>query len=326
MEYVQLGKSDLKVSRIGIGTWQWGTVSWGWGKDYGEREVKEAFEKAIEVGINFFDTAEVYGNGKSEDILGRIIQEKRDDLVIATKVSPWHLTYDEVIKAARRSLNRLNTKYIDLYQVHFPNPLIPIRTTMKAMQKLIDDGLIRYAGVSNFSPKRLRKAQETLPDSSLIADQVEYSLVRRKPERGLVEYAGRTGISIIAYSPLGKGVLSGKYDPKTRPRDLVRSSSFLFTPTNIRRLYPLIELLRKIAVSRGKTPSQVAINWLLRHEFVVPIPGAKSAGQVEENAGSVDWRLTDQELEALDACFSKIELDHLRSLFWIGVGTLRGLI
>lgn len=326
MEHVRLGNSELKVSRIGIGTWQWGTVNWGWGKDYGERDVIGAFEKAIELGMNFFDTAEIYGNGRSEEILGRVIQGRREELVIATKVSPWHLTYNEVMKAARRSLTRLNTKYIDLYQVHFPNPLIPIESTMKALRKLMNDGLIRYAGVSNFSLSRLKRAQEALSDASLISDQVEYSIVRRKPESGLTEYAQKAGISIIAYSPLGKGVLSGKYDPKTRPRDLVRSSSFLFTPTNIRRLHPLIELVRKIAFNRGKTPSQVAINWLLRHDFVVPIPGVKSARQVEENANAVGWRLTDKELQAINECLSNIELDHLRSLFWIGVTSLRRLV
>ncbi len=162
MEYRELGKSGIKISAVGLGTWQWGSREWGWNHLYKKSDVVAAFQKAIELGVNFIDTAEIYGRGKSEEILGEAVQGHRDDVVIATKVWPLNLSYGRLLKAAERSLRRLGVDVIDLYQVHWPNQLVPMRSTMKAMKKLVQDGRVRAVGVSNFNLKRLKAAQEAL--------------------------------------------------------------------------------------------------------------------------------------------------------------------
>lgn len=299
MRYVQLGRSGLKVSRIGLGAWQVGSSEWGWNKDYGEKDIVEAIMRAHELGVNFIDTAEIYGGGLSEVIVGRAVKEFRDEVVIATKVWVTHLTYDGVIKACERSLSRLGTDVIDLYQVHWPNPLIPLSSTMRAMERLVELGKVRAIGVSNFSVTRLRKAQECLRREEIVTNQVKYNLVERGIERGLLPYCEREKITIIAYSPLAQGFLTAKYSSSNAPRDLVRRINPLFDPLVLRRAEPLFKLLIDIAERWGASPGQVALAWLLKRPGVVAIPGVKNPQQVESNVAADRIELSEDEWEAL---------------------------
>ena len=300
VEYSYLGRSGLKIPLIGLGAWQFGSREWGWGREFSKEQALATLQRAFDLGMNLVDTAELYGGGLSEKIVGEAIKDRRDQVVVATKVSPWHLLPRSIRKAADRSLRRLGISEIDLYQIHFPNPLIPLGATMRAMERLIDEGKVRHLGVSNFGAQRLQRAQESLARHEVVSDQVHYSLLRRGPEKHLVPYAQKEHVTILAYSPLAQGILTGKYGPDRPVPGGVRAFNLYFSPQNRRRLSPLIETLRLLAEKQGKTPAQVALNWLLRQPQVVAIPGAKSPSQVQENAGSVGWRLTADDLDSIE--------------------------
>lgn len=313
MEYVELGKSGFRISVIGLGTWQIGTKLWGWGKDYNESDAMATIHRAIELGINLIDTAEVYGGGKSEEVIGRAIADRREEVFLATKVWVSNLSYDRVIKAAERSLRRLGVDVIDLYQVHWPNPFVPIEQTMRGMERLVKEGKVRCIGVSNFSVNQLKRAQGVLSSEEIVSNQVEYNLLNRKIERDLLPYARREKITIIAYSPLAKGILTGKYAPGNIPKDLLRKVDILFSPENLKRASRILEILRSIAERRGKHVSQVALNWLIKEPVVVAIPGAKRPTHVEMNVGAVGWRLTDDEVREIDEISSSFKPERVKS-------------
>lgn len=310
MEFKELGKSGIKISAIGLGTWQWGSREWGWGRLYGKRDVLEAFRKAREVGINFIDTAEMYGRGRSEKLIRDAIQDCRADVVIATKVSPWNLSYGGVMRAANRSLQTLGVDVIDLYQVHWPNPLIPIHNTMKAMKKLVQDGKVRCVGVSNFNLKKLKAAQEALAPVELASNQVKYNLLDRNIETELLPYAQKERVTIIAYSPLAQGLLTGKYTANSKPGSFVQKTNVRFSKANLNRLAPLFQALLEVAQTHHKTSSQVALNWLISKQNVVAIPGAKTPESVTDNAGAADWRLDDAEVARLKSLASETNFDQ----------------
>ena len=291
MKYVQFG--DRQVSAIGLGTWQFGSMGWGWGRDLDVEEAKRIVRRAVELGITFFDTAEIYGRGRSEEILGEAVREHREEVFIATKVFPHHLTRGGVVRAAQRSLRRLGTDTIDLYQVHFPNPLIPLSQTMGGMRELVNEGLVRQVGVSNFGRGRWQRAERAL-GGAVISNQVHYHLLKWKPMDTLLPYAREQGRVVIAYSPLAQGALAGRYGPGEAPGG-VRARNVLFTPRNLRRLEPFIEVLRSVAGAHGATPAQIALAWLIHDPQVIAIPGAKSVEQVEENAAAADIALSDAE-------------------------------
>jgi len=311
LEYRELGKSGIKISAVGLGTWQWGSREWGWGRTYGKRDVIDALHKATELGINFIDTAEIYGQGKSEKIVGEAIRDRREDVVIATKVWPLNLSYGRVLKAAERSLQRLRIDVIDLYQVHWSNPLVPIRKTMKAMKKLVQDGKVRTVGVSNFNLKKFKTAQEALAPLELVSNQVRYNLLDRGIERELLPYANAEKITIIAYSPLAQGLLSGKYTPNTRPNSFIQMVNPGFSSRNLTRLTQTNRTLSEIAKTHGKTPSQVALNWLNRKGNVVAIPGVKRTEHAVDDAGAVDWALDGIEIETLEQAAADIRFDRI---------------
>lgn len=313
---VELGRSGERVSAIGIGLWQWGSSSWGWNRDYRKTDVFDAFDRALELGIDFFDTAEIYGGGRSESLLGEALRGRREEVFIATKVLPWRVTDGAVEKAADRSLRRLNVDAIDLYQLHFPSPLVPIGRVIRAMEKLVAKGKVRYLGVSNVGAGALRRAREALASEDIVSDQVHYNLIRRNPERRLLKYAVEDGVTLIAYSPLEQGLLTGKYAPDLVPRDLVRSVNFRFSPGNLRRAEPAMEVLRRVAASRGGTPAQAALNWLVQSGPTLPIPGAKSVSHVEDAAAALDWRLTEAEWMELDEAFRSVKVSRWRGLPW----------
>lgn len=311
VEYRSLGKSGIRVSAVGIGTWQWGSKIWGYSKTYDENDLTEAFSKALEIGLNFFDTAEIYGNGKSEEILGRCLKNvKREDVVIATKFSPTRITENGIRKALENSLKRLGTSYVDLYQVHWPNPLIPIPKTMKILERLWSEGKILSIGVSNFNLKELMKSRESLSKTDIVSNQVEYNMLKRNIEKSMIEYCSREKITIIAYSPLAQGALTGKYTRLNKPSDLVRKSNPYFTSKRLESIELLLEALREIADRRGKTITQIVLNWILRWENAVPIPGVKRGKHVLDIAGSMDFRLNDVELKVIEEKLHEIKLSN----------------
>ncbi len=314
MEFRELGKSGIKISTIGLGTWQWGGREWGWNRLYGKKEVLGAFEKALEVGVNFIDTAEAYGRGKSEELVGEAIKGHREDVVIATKVWPWNLSRGRLLRAADRSLRRLGVDVIDLYQVHWPNPVISIRSTMKAMKKLVQDGKVRCVGLSNFNLNRTKAAQEALAPLELASNQMKYNVIDRNVEEQLLPYLQAEKVTLIAYSPLAQGLLTGKYTPQIKPTTLVQRINSRFSPRNLIRLSETLQVLSDISQAHGKTSSQAALNWLIRRQNVVAIPGVKRPENVADIAGAADWRLTDAEAARLEAVASENRFDRLSGL------------
>lgn len=314
MEFKELGKSGIKISAIGLGTWQWGSREWGWGRNYGKKEVIEAFQKALEVGINFIDTAEIYGWGKSEQLIGEAIKGYRDDVVIATKVWPWNLTAGRLIRATDRSAHRLGVDVIDLYQIHWPNPLLPIGNTMRTMKKLVRLGKVRSVGVSNFNLTKTKAAQKALSPLALASNQVKYNLLDRKIEADLLPYTQNSNVTIIAYSPLAHSLLTSRYPPKAKPTSLVQAANPRFSPRNLIKMTSMQELLSSIANAHNKTPSQVALNWLISKPNVVAIPGSKRTEHVADSAGAVNWRLTESDVEMLEVAASEIKFDRLSGI------------
>ncbi len=313
MEFRYLGTSDIKVSAVGLGTWQF-SDSWGV-KEYDM--AKSIVERAIEVGINFFDTAAVYGRGLSEQFLGRALKELgvREDVVVATKLPGEFLSRHDVLKGTKRCLERLGTSYIDLMQVHWP-PLwnnFPTCEYMRALEELVHQGVIRYIGLSDFPVELMDSAWSCLSTEDIVSDQVRYNLVERDAEKEIIPYAEAYGLSVIAWSPLAKGALTGKYTPDNLPEfEDVRRGSALFHPENFRQIYGVVEVLREIGEKHGKTPSQVALNWLLRtSEAVIVIPGAKTPEQVEENAGAVGWSMTFDEWLRLEETSGRVLISRV---------------
>jgi len=310
MDYIALGRGGPKVSAIGIGMWQAGGKAWG--SDVRDADCRKAMERAVELGINLVDTAEAYGDGHSETVMSRAIKNVgRDNVFIATKVGGWHLRPDDVRKACAASLKRLGVREIDLYQVHWPDPWsqVPLRETMKALEALHNAGKIRHIGVSNFAVRDMREARSALSRTDISSNQVRYNMLQREVEKEVLPYCSREGIAILAWSPIGKGVLSGKYHNGRRPKDRVRSDEDLFKPANVRASAPLVRELRRIGKIHGKTPAQVALAWLRRHRHVVPIPGGKRPAQAAENAGAAGWSLSSRELRGLDAILRRTRLD-----------------
>jgi len=306
---VELGKSGLRVSRIGLGVWQ-ASDEWR-GQD---PKIIAAIKRSWELGVNLLDTAEIYGYGHSEGVVGRALKSfGRDNFVVATKVYSAHLRYDELQRACAYSLRRLGVSEIDLYQIHWPDPWeqIPLKETMRAMEKLYAEGKIRAIGVSNFAVRDLEEARKCLSRSDIVSDQLQYSLVRREIEEEVVPYCKREGIRIIAWSPLAQGALSGKYSSQKIPRRDVRKTNPIFEPKNLARMKRLLLTMSKIASRSGCTMSQVALAWLMKDPDVVPIPGAKNAEQAEENAGAVEVELSAEDLESLDRESRKVDIDYL---------------
>ena len=300
---VQLGKSDVWIPPMGTGCWQWGDrFFWGFGRGYSDNEVKESFDISLLSGINFFDTAEVYGNGTSERLLGTFAAQAGQKLVIATKFMPypWRLLSNSLPHALERSLKRLQMPKIDLYQIHIPMPPMPVQYWVKELVGVVHRGLCSAVGVSNYNASQTRRAAAVLAAESipLASNQVEYSLLDRSIERnGTLDVCQELGVSVIAYSPLAKGVLTGKYTPENVPPG-VRGRQY--NPAFLRRVQPLIRLMRDIGHAHdGKSPAQVSLNWLIC-KGVIPIPGAKNARQAKENVGALGWRLAESEVQGLD--------------------------
>jgi aryl-alcohol dehydrogenase-like predicted oxidoreductase len=302
---------DFKVSRVGLGTAQIGSTIWSWGKGYNKKSIMEAYDRAFDLGLNFIDTAEAYGGGVSEEIVGEIIKGRRDKIFLASKVTGGHLHDYDVIKACEGSLRRLNTDVIDLYQIHGPSSFVPLKETMSAMNQLLTQGKIKYVGVSNFLVPYVKEAQKHLTKGELVSDQVKYNILQREVERELIPYCEKEGITVIAYSPQAQGLLTGKYSDKKRPEDEIRGTMMsYFSENNLRKVQPVLDELKAVAKKRKKTMGQVAINFDLKYDTVLPIAGVKRRAQVEEVAGSLGWSLTDEEWNALARASEKVKIDY----------------
>lgn len=266
MDRLKLGRSGSTVSVIGQGCSTFG---------FHEKEEIEAICMGLDLGMNLIDTAEVYSYGLSEKVIGKAIKERRNEAFISTKVASTNLSFYRLLKSAKRSLARLGIDTIDLYQIHFPNPSIPIKETMRAMEKLAKEGYIRHIGVSNFSIVELKEAQAAMSREEIASIQVPYNLLRRNIEVDLLPYCQEERITVIAYSPLAAG-------------NIVSNRS-----------------LMEVATRYGKSVSQVALNWLISKQNVVAIPRAKSLEHVRENAATCDWRLSSIDVKALDFAFNE---------------------
>lgn len=302
MDIRTLGQTDLLVPPMGVGTWAWGDRwTWGYGREYGRPEVEGAFWASLKAGLNFFDTAEIYGFGTSERILGGLIAQSGAEVLIATKFAPYRLTARSLHGALERSLQRLGLERADLYQIHFPVPHLRIGALMGHLAEAVQAGKVRAVGVSNFSAAQMRRAHAALARHGVVlaSNQVEYSLLHRAPETdGLLQTCRELNVVLIAYSPLAMGLLAGKYRPGGRTHRRVRA--YYGPGSRLETVMPVIDLLEQIGRAHGKTPSQGALNWLLRQPGVIPIPGAKSAQQAADNAGALGWEMTVEEAEALD--------------------------
>src|SRR5207302_8058937 len=299
MRYRDIG-TTRKISKIGLGTWQFGSREWGYGERYADQVAHAIVRRALELGVTLFDTAEIYGFGRSERILGRALGNDRESVFLATKIFPLVPVAPVVEQRAVASANRLGVRRLDLYQVHQPNPLVRDGTIMRGMRALQRVGLVGEVGVSNYSLDRWRAAERAL-GGRVLSNQVRYSLVDRSPERDLLPFAESTGHLVIAYSPLAQGLLSGRSDRDHRPANRLRAANPLFLPENLDRAGELIATLREVADAHAATPAQIALAWVIRRPAVVAIPGASSVGQLESNVAAAGIDLTGDEEAALRA-------------------------
>lgn len=275
MQYKVLGTSKQEIPVIGQGCWGVGGY---FTTDTTQDDLFiRMLQAGIEAGLTFLDTAEAYGAGHSEELVGQAIHAQRDKVVVATKVSPEHLSYSDLLKAAEGSLHRLQTDYIDLYQIHWPNPRIPISETMNAMARLVCEGVVRHVGVSNFSIRNQQIAQAALPEDRIQAIQVEYNLFDRTIESDLLPYCEQESITTIAYTPLDKGLLI----------------------TKDKRRYNLQQMVDKY----HKTAVQLVLKWLVSHPSVIAIPKATSLNHIIENAQAGDFDLSSSDFEEISRLF-----------------------
>jgi aryl-alcohol dehydrogenase-like predicted oxidoreductase len=305
MATTTLGTTGIDVTPIGFGTWAWGdSLFWGYGKDYGETELRQAFQAAIDLNITFIDTAEIYGLGKSEELLGKFIKETRATTQIATKYMPlpWRFRSEDVADAVTASLKRLKMPSVDLYQVHFPAPsFLSQEGLMNALADEVEQGRIKAVGVSNYNAEQLREAHKLLARRGvpLAVNQMRYSLITREIEtNGVLAAARELDVTILAYSPLAQGLLTGKYTASNPPTG-ARSMDKRFQAAGLQKLQPMLDKLNELGDKYSKTPAQVALNWLMCQPGVIPIPGVKNRMQVEQNAGALGWELSADEVTDL---------------------------
>ena len=286
-----------QVSRVGLGTWQFGSREWGYGAEDASGRAHDIVRRALELGVTLFDTAEIYGFGRSERILAEALGADRERVVVASKVFPVAPFPRVVRRRAHGSARRLRLARIPLYQVHQPNPLVPDSVIMPGLRALQDEGRIGAVGVSNYSLQRWRKADAAL-GRPVVSNQVEFSLAVPQPLEDLVPFAAAEHRVVIAYSPLAQGLLGGRYGVGNRPGG-VRAANPLFGTENLRRIEPLLSTLREVADARAVPPAQVALAWLLGLPRVVVIPGAATVEQLESNVAAAQLRLPADEEQAL---------------------------
>ncbi|MEY3869486.1 MAG: hypothetical protein RLZZ338_3377 [Cyanobacteriota bacterium] len=302
---ITLGKNGPTVPSLCVGTWAWGDkLFWSYGRDYGASDVEDAFKASLDAGVTFFDTAEVYGNGLSEELLGQFLRKTSQPVQIATKFGPfpWRITEKAVSEALSASLKRLGVEQIALYQVHWPFTfLMNQETLMNALASEVEKGRIQAVGVSNYNVEQMRQAHKILASRGvpLATNQVRYSLLSRQVEKqGIIDSARQLGVTILAYSPLAQGLLTDKYTGEEKPEG-ARKIDSRFSKEGLEKIALVMSTLRKIGKKYDRAPSQVALNWLIA-QGVIPIPGAKNAIQAKENAGALGWSLSQDEVNQLE--------------------------
>ncbi len=316
MQKRQLGKSNLEVSALGLGCMGM-SFSYGAPKDKGE--MIALMRAAVDRGITFFDTAEVYGPYTNEELVGEALQPVRDKVVIATKFG-FNIASDSrpgrqgvnsqpehIKQVVEGSLKRLRTEVIDLYYQHRVDPEVPIEDVAGAVKDLIAAGKVRHFGMSEAGANTIRRAHAVQPVTAL---QSEYSLWWRKPEAEIIPLLEELGIGLVPYSPLGKGFLTGKMDAGTTfASNDFRNTLPRFTPEALKANQAMVDLLNRIAAEKGATPAQIALAWLLAQKsWIVPIPGTTKLHRLEENIGAVNVAVTAAELAEIDAAASSIQL------------------
>ena len=301
-EMVEIGGSGLQTSPLGIGTNRWGS------NGHPDPGMRSTFEAALELGINLFDTAEIYSMGGSERTLGQFLPAAGRQAIITSKYAtlPWRSARGGLVPALKASLARLNLSRVDLYLIHWPFPPVRIEAWMEAMAEAVESGLALAAGVSNFNLQQMRQAHAVLAKHkiALACNQVDYSLLNRAPERsGLLQVCRELNVTLVAYRPVHGGLLTGKYTPQNLPPGW---RGRMADRRTLARLQPLIELLRQYGEAHGgKSPSQVALNWCIC-KGALPIPGAHSVKHVQENAGALGWRLSQEEVARLDSAEERL--------------------
>jgi aryl-alcohol dehydrogenase-like predicted oxidoreductase len=300
----RLGPGGPEIRPLGVGAWQWGDRRyWGFDPRHGYLEAREAFLASLDAGITLIDTAEIYGRGESERIIGRALSETGREALIASKFAPlpWRLRPESLGVALDASLRRLGRASLDLYQVHWPYSLLRIEPLMEQLAEAVSAGRVRAVGVSNYSAKQMLAAHRALADRGvpLASNQVNYSLLRRRVERdGTLAACRELGVTLIAYSPLAQGALTGKYGPGRGRVSGVRRFRPWFRA--LPGAMPLIEALEEVGRAHERTAAQVALNWLARQESVIPIPGARNGRQAAENAAAIDFAITHEEAARLE--------------------------
>jgi len=292
----------LHAIEMGLGAWQWGDrLVWQFGNSYGDAEVQKAFQASVAEGIRFVDTAEVYGSGRSERLLGKFIQETDQPILVATKFFPypWRFSKKTILRALKGSLERIAIESVDLYQIHWPSVTMSTDLLMDGLAECVKAGLTRTVGVSNFGHNRMLAAYSGLArhNVSLASNQVHYSLLSRGAETtGILARCKELGIRMIAYSPLEQGLLTGKYSASEPPTGTRRGHYARLLP----KIAPLLKLMTEIGQDHGgKSNAQVALNWVIC-KGALPIPGAKNEVQALQNTGALGWKLTDEEVAKLD--------------------------
>jgi aryl-alcohol dehydrogenase-like predicted oxidoreductase len=295
MRYIEV--EGLRLSVIGLGTWQFGSREWGYGEAYATDVAPALVRRAVELGITFVDTAEAYGPARSERIVGAATAGLGARPVVGTKLMPIAPAEPIVAWQARGSARRLGVSTIDLYQVHWPNPFVSARRVMQSLRPLLDAGLVAHVGVSNHSLDAWREAERGLR-RPVVSNQVRFSLASPAPIRDLVPHAAANGRAVIAYSPLGQGLLSGSFTDG-RAATGVRRRGPLFRGDGLTRAASLLATVADVAAAHGATPAQVALAWLVGHPNVVAIPGARTVEQLEENAAAADLELSRDQVARL---------------------------
>jgi len=306
----QIGPDGIDIGLLGIGTRAWGARRiWGYGLEFFDKDLSSAFDISFRSGITFLDTAEIYGRGHAERLLGNFIQDAGANVLVATKYAPfpWRIGRKAVTKAMRGSLERLDMFSVDLYQIHWPYSLSSLDTLTHGLADTVSSNLAKMVGVSNFTVNQMKKSHHVLAKHGvhLSSNQVHFSLLHRQPEEnGLLDACSELGALLIAYSPLEMGLLSGKYSPENPPPG---QRGHRFNSKFLHNLVPLRNLMREIGEDRGgKSPSQVAINWVIA-KGAFPIPGVKNALQAADIVEAMSWSLTESEVATLDKASEGIQ-------------------
>lgn len=306
-----IGRSPLETSPIGVGAMTWGDAKGlarfhpaktAYGGAHGAEEEKRAFQSSLMASVDLFDTAAMYSGGASERRVGELVREQKA-LVASKFPAGFSFTADDFPKELDASLKRLGLETIDLYQHHFPTAEVSIPQLMDRMADAVQAGKIRAVGVSNYSAAQMREAHTALERRGvpLASNQVEYSLLHRQPETdGVLAACRELGVTLIAYSPLAGGLLTGKYSARNRPWGLFRWFLPQYSRKSLDAIQPVLKLLREIGEKYGKTPGQVALRWLIENPLVLAIPGAKNSKQALDNAETLKFSLTADEIEQIN--------------------------